>query len=254
MVSEWRNVERQAKQTLARGTEIATLHDQQTVMASAMSDQQTLAGHDETSAGTDNRTRLAPQTRPVEVARRTDEPVGADTSVGNPVVNRLLEQAAARYGRDAISFVSADEFVREEPTDSSAPLAAPQDKPGPRTTATGRGILRSMALKLVEQEVLQERRAVSISPWRGFKAGKRVIKTHLLLALRPGTPTSTSLGDWLSVSTLLSILHRLRGPLATASASPRPRRARRRRCTCASARAASRRTPSSPRPRPPRRR
>lgn len=162
-MSEWRNVGRQPTETVARGTKAAEPLDDQTVITSTMSDQQTLHGHEETAVGTDRRTGLTLPTRPVEVALRTDEPAEAGTNAGNPVVNRLLEQAAARYGRDAISFVTADEFVREESEISSGPLTEPLEKAEPKTTATGRGILRSMALKLVEREVLQERRAVSIS-------------------------------------------------------------------------------------------
>lgn len=162
-MSEWRNVGRQPTETVARGTKAAEPLDEQTVMTSTMSDQQTLHGHEETAVGTDRRTGLTLPTRPVEVPLRTDEPAEAGTNAGNPVVNRLLEQAAARYGRDAISFVTADEFVREESEISSGPLTEPLENAEPKTTATGRGILRSMALKLVEREVLQERRAVSIS-------------------------------------------------------------------------------------------
>lgn len=163
MMSEWRNVERHRTETDTRATEIAAPHDQQTEMTAGMSDHRTLPGHDETFSGTDNRTRPTPATRPVEVARRGDAPLEADTDAGNPVVNRLLEQAAARYGRDAISFVTADEFVRDESDDPVGPQTEPVVEAESKTTATGRGILRSMALKLVEHEVLQERRAVSIS-------------------------------------------------------------------------------------------
>lgn len=163
MMSEWRNVERRRAETATPDTEIAIPHDQQTEMTSGMSDDRTLPGHDETFPATDNRTRLSLATGPVEVARRGDAPEETDTDAGNPVVNRLLEQAAARYGRDAISFVTADEFVRDGSEDYIGPQAEPLVKAEPKTTATGRGILRSMALRLVEHEVLQERRAVSIS-------------------------------------------------------------------------------------------
>lgn len=163
MMSEWRNIERHRTETVTRATELAAPHDQQTEMTAGMSDPQTLPGHDETFSGTDNRTRMTLATRPVEVARRGDAPVEADTDAGNPVVNRLLEQAAARYGRDALSFVTADEFVWDESDDPVGPQTESVVEAESKTTATGRGILRSMALKLVEHEVLQERRAVSIS-------------------------------------------------------------------------------------------
>lgn len=163
MISEGQDLERLPTETVAPGTRAASPHDQQTMMTSLMSDQQTLPGSDETHMATDDQTRFGPPVRPVEVARRSGEPVDAETDAGNPVVNRLLEQAAARYGRDVISFVTADEFVREGSEDSTSPPAEPQETAEPKTTATGRGILRSMALKLVEREVLQERRAVSIS-------------------------------------------------------------------------------------------
>lgn len=193
MMTEWRSVRRQAGDTGLQETETLAHDDQQTAMTldvsepmttlapepaeplpavtTAEPDQQTLAGHDETDLMTDQRTRFDVAGPPREVARDGDAPVDTLTDAGNPVVNRLLEQAAARYGRDAISFVTADEFVRgggSEPdtpqADNSAGVAPePETRPGADAPSKGNGILRSMALKLVEKGVLQERRAVAIS-------------------------------------------------------------------------------------------
>ncbi len=116
----------------------------------------------------------------------------------NPVVNRLFEQAAARYGRDAISVVTPDEFLNgkdDVPAATEATARSTEPSPartnvetanaprgqadtraasgnaapaapaatGANATATGRSILRNMALALVDQGLLQERRAVAIS-------------------------------------------------------------------------------------------